>query len=222
MKDVRFAIYRILLVPQKPFTPLQHRSIDEYFEGNVTQMLLLRSGARLLQTCKKISNEATPFLYGENSFSLRPNNVEEIPRFLNHIGTGNCSMISSLDIHFEYNQERRWRGCWCSQGDETTFTEREELFGLVDANKFLPEYLIAGQVFFADIDVIHDTVPSHKREQSCLGWDQDFPDEYYDALAPENLYDGYPPWNYLQDYRFFSSAFERPHSRNPDFAPAML
>ncbi len=202
-KDVRFAIYRILSVRQKPFTPLQHRSIDEYFEGNVTQMLLLRSGARLLQTCKKISNEATPFLYGENSFSLRPNNVEEIPRFLNHIGTGNCSMISSLDINFEYNQERRWRGCWCSHGDETTFTEREELFGLVDANKFLPEYPIAGQVFFADIDVIHDTVPSHKREQSFLGWDQDFPDEYYDALAPEILYDGYPPWNYLQDYRFF-------------------
>lgn len=205
-ETVRFAIYRTLFVQQKPFTPLQRPSIDTYFEGNVTQRLLLRAGVRVLQTCKKISNEATPFLYGENSFSLRPNNVEEISRFLDRIGRSNCSKISSLNINFEYNQEKRWRGCWSSQGDEMTFTGREELFGLVDANKFLQEYPIAGQVFFTDIKVIQDTVPRHKWEESCLEWDQDCPNEFYDALALENLYDGYPSWDRPHrrcDYHFF-------------------
>lgn len=206
-EKARFAIYSMLLVHQKPFAPLQRRRIDDYLEGNTTQNLLLRAGVRLLQTCKKISNEAAPFLYGQNSFRLRPNNVEEIPRFFNRIGTGNCSMISSLDVNFEYSQERRWRGCWCIQGDEIAFTERENRFGLVDANKFLPEYPTAGQVFFADQDVIQDLIQdiilSHKREPSCLGVYQDFPDEDYDALAPENLYDGYPPWEGIQEFRRF-------------------
>lgn len=200
--NVRFVIYRTLLVQQKPLTPLHRRGIERYFERDVTRKILLRAGIRLLQTCKKVLNEATTVLYSENTLSLRPEKWdEEIPEFLARIGRDNCLKISSLNINFEYSQQKRWRDGWCSQNaSDYAVTEFEELFGFVDGNDFLPDYPIAGQVFFADIDTIQHSVPSHKYDESHFEWIQDFLEEEDDAYGSENLYDGYPQWDYEGTY----------------------
>lgn len=199
---VRLAIYRILLIQCDPFTPLHHpqRRIKDYLVSNVTRKMLRRAGVQLLRTCKKISEEATSVLYGENSFSLRPDDIEGIPKFFDLIGGSNCSKISSLNINFEYDQERRWRGRWCQQcGADFPLTTREELFQLVGGNQFLTQYPTAKEVSFADQDTIRDSIPRHL--ELCL-YREDEVSLYQglDVLESEDLYDGYPSWGHRWAY----------------------
>ncbi len=201
---VRFAIYRTLLVQPKPLTPLHCQGIERYLEKSATRKSLLRAGVRLLQTCKKILDEATSILYTENFFSLRPDGIEEIPIFLDRIGRSNCSKISFLNINFEYSQAKRWRGRLYSQGEASyTITQREDLYGLVDGNDFLPEYPISGQVYFADLETIKDSIPSHRFEDS--EWGEEFLLENVGALGSEDMYHGYPLWGSQWDYVFWNA-----------------
>ena len=190
----RLAIYRILLVQQEALTPLHHRTIRRYLHKNSARISFLWAGLSLAQTCKKISDEATNVLYGENRFNLRPDNIESIPEFLDLIGR-NCSKILSLNINFEYNQEKRWRDKWWSQAEVLdSHTEREDILGLVDGNGFLPEYPVARHVFFAELNMIQRTIPNDISEAGQFGWNQRSLPEDDTALENEDLYDGYPSW----------------------------
>ena len=200
---VRLAIYRIFLLHQDPLTPLHHRDqrIEEYLVRNNARKVLLRAGVQLLRTCKEVSDEATSVLYGENSFGLRPDDIEAIPKFFNLIGGSNCSKISSLNVNFEYNQERHWKGRWYQQSEDVTLeqTTREELFELVGGNQFLPEYPTAKEIFLASPDMIRDTLPRYLE----LDLSRDDEVSLYqglDALESEDLYNGYPAWGYRWGY----------------------
>ena len=192
---VRFDIYRIFLAQKRSFTPLHRQPIKEYLEVELAQKALLRAGVRLLRICKQISDEATSVLYGENAFTFRPDNIDKIPEFLNSIGRSNCSKISLLDVNLEYSQEKQWRGRWSSQpGVEEVLTKREYVFGLADGNKFLPDYPVAGQVFFADLSTVEDAVPTVDFEDCEFESNLTTLKEDFDALRSEDLYDGYPSW----------------------------
>ena len=191
----RLDIYRILLVQKQPLTPLHHQPIREYLEVNVAQRALTRAGVRLLQTCKQILDEATNVLYRENSFALRPDDLADVSNFLNVIGRSNCSKMSALNVNFEYSQEKQWRGRWsCQPGVDNVYTRREDIMGLADGNTFLPDYPVAGQVSFLDLDTVQDTIPITQFENYDFDWDAMSLDDDFHDLRFDNLYDGYPQW----------------------------
>ena len=201
---VRLDIYRILLVQKQPFTPLHYQSIKEYLEVTISQKAVLRAGVRLLQTCKQILDEATNVLYGENSFTLRPDDLEDVTRFLNGVGRRNCSKISSLDVNFEYSQEKQWRARWSSQpGVDDVYTRREDIMGLADGNAFLPDYPVAGQVNFLDLDTIQDTIPITQFENYEFEWNDMSLDDDFDDIKFDDLYDGYPRWKHEWAHVFY-------------------
>ena len=205
--DVRIIIYRILLVQPEPFNPLNRRCIKRYFATKLDRKALLRAGVRLLQSCKEVSDEASTILYGENSIYLRPDTIDGIPRYLGSIGRSNCSKVSSLSVNFEYSQERRWRNWWNQQVEaDFSVTKREVVFGLVEANRFLPEYPVAGQVSFANLNTIKDMIPHDKLEKFGWDWDGESMLEDMDALRSESLCDGYPLWRDRQSYAGYDSA----------------
>ena len=114
--------------------------------------------------------------------------------FLESIEPTNCHKISALSVNFEYSQERLFKYGWGQQGEaHFAITLREQLLGLVEANGFLPEYPVAGQVFFAEVHTIRDIIESDNFDAGCLGWDEEpTPEDVY-LLEYESLHDGYAP-----------------------------
>ena len=177
------------------FLTTRARTIRHYFKPSNGDWLRQRTGLCLLRTCKKVCEEASRVLYGENTLHFAPDDVKQIAEVLARISARNCANIRRVVLDFEQSQHNALWKSWTVDNREFGST-REQLLGVCWRDHY--QYLWTGhEERFQDI-------LDERLENSSYHCSADTVESQltnlHDDIQPECLFDfdlneGYPEWN---------------------------